>query len=53
MAMRCGFTKWTDDLLSVGTVNPRVLLFLGIVTRKGIFVKLCVWLSNSNRIACV
>ena len=35
--------------LSVGTVNPRVLLFLGIVTRKGIFVKLCVWLSNSNR----
>ena len=25
--------------LSVGTVNPRVLLFLGIVTRKCIFVK--------------
>ena len=39
--------------LSVGTVNPRVLLFLGIVTQKGIFVKLRVWLSNSNRIACV
>ena len=39
--------------LSVGTVNPRVLLFLEIVTRKCIFVKLCVWLSNSNRIACV
>ena len=34
MAVRCGFTKWTDDLLSVGTVNPRVLLFLGIVSRK-------------------
>ena len=39
--------------LSVGTVNPRVLLFLKIVTRECIFVKLCVWLSNSNRIACV
>ena len=39
--------------LSVGTVNPRVLLFLGIVTRKCIFVKICVLLSNSNRIVCV
>ena len=39
--------------LSVGTVNPRVLLFLGIVTQKCIFVKIRVWLSNSNRIACV
>ena len=39
--------------LSVGTVNPRVLLFLGIVTRKCIFMKICVWLSNSNRISCV
>ena len=39
--------------LSVGTVKPRVLLFLGIVTRKCIFVKICVRLSNSNRIACV
>ena len=32
--------------LSVGTVNPRVLLFLGIVTRKCIFGKICAWLSN-------
>ena len=38
MAVKCGFTKRTDELLSVGTVNPRVLLFLGIVTRKYIFV---------------
>ena len=43
----------TNELLSVGTISPRVLLFLGIVTRKCIFVKICVWLSNSNRIACV
>ena len=46
MAVRCGFTKRTDDLLSVGTVNPRVLLFLGIVTREYIFVKICVWSSD-------
>ena len=46
MAVRCGFTKRTDDLLSVGNVNPRVLLFLGIVTREYIFVKICVWLSD-------
>ena len=39
--------------LSVGTVNPRVLPFLGIVTREYILVKICVLLSNSNRIACV
>ena len=32
MAVKCGFTKLTDELLSVGTVSPRVLLFLGIVT---------------------
>ena len=38
MAVKCGFTKLTDKLLSIGTVNPRVLLFLGIVTRKYIFV---------------
>ena len=41
--VRCGLTKRTDDLLSIGTVNPRVLLFLGIVKRKYIFVKICVW----------
>ena len=39
--------------LSVGTVNPRALLFLGIVTREYNFLKICVWLSNLNRIACV
>ena len=27
--------------LSVGTVNPRVLLFLGIVTREYILVNIC------------
>ena len=41
------------DLFECWNNNPRVLLFLGIVTRKCIFVKICVWLSNSNRIACV
>ena len=34
MAVRCGFTKLTNELWSVGTVNPRVLLFLGIVTQN-------------------
>ena len=38
MAMKCGFTKGTDELISDGTVNPRVLLFIGIVTQKYIFV---------------
>ena len=28
-------------------------MFLGIVTRKCVFGKICAWLSNSNRIACV
>ena len=45
MAVRCGFTKWTDDLLSVGTVNPKVLLFLGIVSRKCI---LCEYVFGSS-----
>ena len=40
--------KVTDKLLIVGTVNPRVLLFLGIVTRKYIFLKICVWSSDLN-----
>ena len=42
MAVKCGFTKWIDELMSDGTVNPRVLLFIGIVTQKYIFcVKMC------------
>ena len=42
MAVKCRFTRLTVGLLSVGTVNPRVLLFLGIVTQKIYFcVKMC------------
>ena len=53
MAMRCGFIYESIIYLRVGTVNPRVLLFLRIVTQKCIFGKIRVWLSNSNRIDCV
>ena len=49
MAVRCGFTKWTDDLLSVGTVNPRVLLFLGIVSRKCILCEYVFGSSDLNK----
>ena len=38
MAVKCGITKWPDDLMSEGTVNARVSLFIGIATRKYIFV---------------
>ena len=34
MAMRCGFIYEPIIYLRAGTVNPRVLLFLGIVTKN-------------------
>ena len=40
------------NYLSVGTINPRVLLFLGIVTRKCIFVKICVC-TTRNLVFCI
>ena len=53
MAMRCGFIYEPINYLRTRTKNPRVLPFLGMVPQKCIFGKICVWLSNSNRIACV
>ena len=53
MATRCGFIYEPINYLRTRTENPRVLLFLGIVIQKCIFGKIYVWLSNSNRIACV
>ena len=53
MATRCGFIYEPINYLRTRTENSRVLPFLGIVIQKCIFGKIYVWLSNSNRIACV